>query len=184
MPRDLRYERDNVGVDEQYPDGDGIKCKNYIVCGEVLPSWWYSCKNRYLCTNCDWAFGTWSGMDATSGAVEFHTGKGELPVLEDAECPVCLETGAAVTQPRCEHHVCVACFKRCYYGPEPIAQPDFPYARDVEDQYDDDDVCSDEWYATYPLVREYEAALDACEDLDAQRFASEDNLRCCPLCRK
>ena len=32
---------------------DGIKCKNYKSCGEVLPMWWWECKNRYLCTHCD-----------------------------------------------------------------------------------------------------------------------------------
>jgi hypothetical protein len=30
MQRDLQYERENVGYDHQYPDGDGIKCKNYM----------------------------------------------------------------------------------------------------------------------------------------------------------
>jgi hypothetical protein len=180
MPRDLEYERENAGYDWRNPGEDGIACKNYIVCETVLPSWWYSYKGHYLCANCVVMFGTWA---EETGHV--NAGKGELPVVEDVECPICLETGTGVTQPpRCDHHVCVACFKRCYYGPEPTEWPAFPYDEDVENQYLEDGIRSDEWYATYPLVLEYEAELDAREELYAQRSDTEEYLRCCPLCRK
>ena len=68
MKRDLEYENNNIGYDWQYTeeDGGGIKCKNYELCEDVLPKWWFECKGHYLCTNCDMMFGTWKN------------GKGEL----------------------------------------------------------------------------------------------------------
>lgn len=169
MSRDLDYERDNVGYDEQYPDGDGIKCKNHIVCGAVLPSWWYSCKEHYLCTTCDVMFGTWS-----SGS-HVNTGKGELSILNDIECPICFETGTGVMQSRCDHCICVKCFKRCYFGSD--EKPEFPYTKDIEDYYNETDECSEEWYSKYPLVKDYEDKVE-------QGFINGDNLQRCCICRK
>lgn len=47
MTRDLEYEKNNIGYDEQYPreTGGGIKCKNYEICEEVLPSWYSNVKD-------------------------------------------------------------------------------------------------------------------------------------------
>ena len=53
MERDLEYENSNIVY-------DGIKCKNYILCGNALPEWWFDAKNNYLCTNCHMQFGTWN----------------------------------------------------------------------------------------------------------------------------
>ena len=50
--RDLKYEKNNIEYNEQYPEG-GIKCIHYNKCGNVLPKWWYECKTTYLCTECD-----------------------------------------------------------------------------------------------------------------------------------
>ena len=43
MSRDIAYENNNIVYDEQYPekDGGGLKCKNYEICEEVLPKWWF-----------------------------------------------------------------------------------------------------------------------------------------------
>ena len=40
MQRDLDYENNNIGYDDQFTeeDGGGIKCKNYEVCGSGLPT--------------------------------------------------------------------------------------------------------------------------------------------------
>ena len=43
MVRDVEYENNNIGYDEQYPEG-GIKCKNFEICEDILPKWWYDCK--------------------------------------------------------------------------------------------------------------------------------------------
>lgn len=40
----------------------------------------------------------------------------------------------SVSQPNCEHTLCINCFKRCYYGEN---EPTFPYP-DIEDEYYDD----------------------------------------------
>ena len=92
--------------DEQYPidTSGGIKCKNYEVCEDVLPKWWYDCKGQYLCTNCDVQFGTWG----------VQTGKGELRIYNNLECPICLESEKCISQPFCDHTVCIQCFKRCW----------------------------------------------------------------------
>ena len=107
MERDLEYENNNIGYDDQYTeeDGGGIKCKNYELCKSVLPKWWYDCKGKYLCINCDMMFGTWGSQ----------TGKGILEINDNLECPICLEVKRGISQPRCEHTLCIDCFKKCYY---------------------------------------------------------------------
>ncbi len=44
---DTKYEQENVGYDWQYPEG-GIKCKNYELCDEILPTWLYNCKGKMV----------------------------------------------------------------------------------------------------------------------------------------
>jgi len=185
MPKDLQYEQENVAYDAQYPDGDGIKCKNYIVCGAVLPDWWYECKEQYICTNCDMSFGTWTSRDSRTGVVTNHTGKGELNVTPSAECPICLDTTVGVSQPRCDHYVCVPCFRRCYYGPKPTVQPKFPYSNAILEEYETMvEGASDEWLTRFPLVRQWENQIEACCDLDEERCAAEtSSLSKCPICR-
>jgi len=108
----LEYEANNIGYDWQHPaeNGGGIKCKNYELCGTVLPKWWYGCKGKYICTNCHMSFGTWgSGANA-------RTGKGVLEISNNVECPICFETKKGISYPRCEHTVCIDCFKICMWG--------------------------------------------------------------------
>jgi hypothetical protein len=86
MERDMDYEKNNIGYDWQYPEeGGGIKCKNYELCGEVLPIWWFECKGNYLCTNCHMSYGTWESNDYK------HIGKEVLEFNDNIECPICLE---------------------------------------------------------------------------------------------
>jgi hypothetical protein len=158
---DLNYERENKGYDDQYPDG-GVKFKNYMVCDTVLPNWWFDCKGCYLCTNCDMLFGT-------------------LTVVEDSECPICLERTKCITQPRCEHFVCICCFKRCYYGDESCTLV-FPYA-DIEQEYYEDQE-NPKWIVHYPLIETYEKEYDQWHDEQEGKREREDYLRKCPLCRK
>ena len=109
----LEYENNNIGFDWQYPqeDGGGIKCKNYELCEAVLPKWWFECKGNYLCTNCHMMFGTWKFKGQ-----EYKTGKGILDISDNIECPVCLEVKRSISQPNCEHTLCIECCKRCYYA--------------------------------------------------------------------
>jgi hypothetical protein len=176
MPRDIEYENTHVGFDEQYPEG-GIKCKNYEFCEAVLPDWWYDCKGRYLCTNCDIVFGTWS--NPKSGI--YKTGKGELSFVDNKECPVCLEVKRSVTQPNCDHTMCIECFKRCHYG-DNSEEPKFPYSKEIEDEYFDDPD-SMKWN-NYPLIEKWDRELDLHEDERMRKFNREGYLRNCPICRK
>ena len=54
MNRDLEYEKNNAGFwPYSYEDSNGVKCKNYEICGSVLPMWWHTCKGCYICAACD-----------------------------------------------------------------------------------------------------------------------------------
>jgi len=177
MNRDLNYEENNIGFDEQYTeeDGGGIKCKNYKLCKCVLPKWWFECKENYLCTNCHMMFGTWgSGENA-------HIGKGILEISNNIECPICLEVKKCISQPRCDHSLCISCFKRCYYG-DRDDEPKFPYP-DIVDEYDDDPE-NIKWTNDYPLIEIYNEESKKWEDEKNEKYENELNLRTCPLCRK
>jgi hypothetical protein len=170
MNRDFYYESSNIGYDNQYTE-KGIKCKNYILCETILPKWWYECKGNYLCTNCHVMFGTWKS----------EMGKGILEITNNIECPICLETKQSISQPRCNHSVCISCFKRCYYG-EDIQEPMFPYP-EIEDEYYDD-IYNIKWNIEYPLIKIYNEELDKLEDERDEKYEKENNLRKCPICRK
>jgi len=183
MVRDLEYEKNNTGYDEQYPQetGGGIKCKNYEICESILPSWWYDCKGHYICPNCDIMFGTWSCPKYNV----FKTGKGILPIVNDTECSICLERKRSVTQPNCEHTLCIECLKRCYYG-DWSGAPEFPYSKEVEDLYDMADETYDhiKWKTDYPLIETWGLEYDKWETDRMYKNDNEEYLKCCPLCRK
>ena len=110
--KDIEYENNNIAYDYQYTKevGGGIKCKNYELCNEVLPKWWFECKGNYLCTNCHMLFGTWKFQNK-----EYKTGKGILEINDNLKCPICLEKKRGITQPNCSHTLCINCFKTCHY---------------------------------------------------------------------
>jgi hypothetical protein len=159
MKRDLEYEKSNVG----YDGFCGIKCKNHELCGEVLPDWWWDCKAKYLCTNCDMLFGS------------------TLETIETVECPICLEEKRGVSQPKCSHSLCIGCFKRCYYG-DTEGEPDFPYP-DIEEEYWEDQD-NPKWNRDYPLIAVYHETWNMWDDARSMKYEREENLRICPLCRK
>ena len=179
MNRDLDYEKNNIAYDWQYTeaDGGGIKCKNYIICQSVLPNWWFECEGSYLCTNCDMMFRTWKNGNYQ------HYGKGILEVTVNFECPICLEVTECISQPRCNHSVCISCFKRCYYGDENIdGEPIFPYP-DIEDEYYDDPD-NIKWSNDYPLIEIYNKEWNKWDDKRVEKYVQEEYLRSCPICRK
>jgi hypothetical protein len=182
MPRDLEYEENNIGYDDDgcfgEPGGKGIKCKNYELCKTVLPLWWYDCKGCYICTICDVQFGTWSSGDT------IMTGKGALEFKDDIECPVCLETTRGVTPPNCEHFICIHCFKRCYYGNDEPKDPEFPYPKIEEDYFSL--VRPEEKYPDeiYPLIEAWNEECKRCDEEREDRYREEEYLRHCPICRK
>lgn len=177
MEKDLDYEKNNIGYDEQYTeqDGGGIKCKNYLLCESVLPKWWFECKENYLCTNCHMMFGTWN-----SGEYK-NIGKGILDVGENIKCPICLEIKICISQPRCDHSLCIDCFKRCYYGDE-SGEPIFPYS-EIEDEYNNDPE-NPKWEKNYPLIKLYNEEYDKWDNMRQDKYENEKYLRKCPLCRE
>tara|TARA_B100000683_G_scaffold201148_1_gene194443 strand:+ start:147 stop:527 length:381 start_codon:yes stop_codon:yes gene_type:complete len=108
MTRDTVYEEQNKSYDEFYEEY-GIKCKNYKLCKAILPEWWYDCKGTYLCSDCDMLFGAWGQQ----------TGKGVLDFEDNLECPICLkENQGCVSYPRCDHKVCIPCYKKSFFVDE------------------------------------------------------------------
>lgn len=180
MNRDLIYEENNIGFDYQYTkeEGGGIKCKNYEICKCVLPKWWFECKGNYLCTNCDMMFGTWGSGENS------HTGKGILEISDNIDCPICLEVKKGISQPRCNHSLCVDCFKRCYYGDSSNddGEPIFPYP-DIEDEYYDDQE-NIKWANDYPLIKTYNEEWIKWDDERIENYECENYLQRCPICRK
>jgi hypothetical protein len=167
MPRDFEYEQNNIGYDEQYPNG-GIKCKNYVLCKSVLPEWWYDAKGCYICSGCDF------------------NRYGELLISNNLECPICLENKINIKQTQCIHSICIDCFIRIYYGDDcSDSYPEFPYP-EIEKDYDDNywETREHEKWKKYPLIDEWENNLNKwCNDRE-RKFDEETHLRKCPLCRK
>ena len=153
-------------------DGSEIMCNNYELCDTLLPEWWFECKGDYLCTNCHMMFGTWG---------DSFTGKGTLQFLDQVDCPVCFEQKRGVSQPRCDHFICIDCFKRCYYGDED-GEPAFPYPEIEDEYYMDED--NPKWDNEYPLIRVYNDKWTSWENRKVEKYVNETNLRICPLCRK
>jgi hypothetical protein len=170
---DLEYENNNIIYNDDFTkeDGGGIKCKNYKLCNAILPKWWFSCKNNYLCINCHIIFGTW----------KFNNGKGILEFINNIECPICLEYKESVSQPNCNHFICIDCCKRCYYGDE-SGEPLFPYP-DIEEEYYDD-LDNPKWKIEYPLIDKYEKDYDIWDEDKYINYEKETFLQKCPLCRK
>jgi len=174
MQRDLNYENNNVGFDYQNTeeDGGGIKCKNYELCECVLPKWWFECKGKYLCSNCDMMFGTWGEQ----------TGKGILEISDNVECPICLEYKLGISYPKCNHTACIECFKRCMYG-DYSGEPVFPYP-DIEDEYyDKEDPENIKWKNDYPLIETYHVNYNEWDDKRMEQIENNPYLKVCPLCR-
>lgn len=179
MERDMTYEKNNIGFNDHYreEDGGGIKCKNYELCQCILPTWWFDCKGNYLCTNCHMLFGTWGTKDK-----QYNTGKGVLEIVDNVECPVCLENRRSITQPNCQHTICIECFKRSYYGDDDTKnEPKFPYP-DIEDEYHEDQF-NEKWEIDYPLIKIYNQDHNKWNDEKDEKYHMEEYLRKCPLCR-
>ena len=174
MERDLDYEEKNKYIDEF--GQECIKCKNHELCGGDLSEFCFYIRGKeYLCINCHMMFGTWGTQ----------TGKGILDISDNIECPICLEVKRSISQPKCDHTLCIECFKRCYYGDDDTEnEPKFPYP-DIEDEYfDDDDQENPKWENDYPLIKIYNAEWNKWNDKREEKHVNESNLRVCPLCRK
>lgn len=147
-----------------------FKCKNYEICNVLLPNEWYKYKGSYLCYGCECLFGKWRG------------GKGILNKFNTIKCPICLEYKKGVSQPRCEHYLCVDCIKRCYYG-EKKEEPIFPYSDEIKLEYQLDPQ-NKKWDTNYPLIKLYLKQNNEWCDERYIKYKNERYLRKCHLCRK
>ncbi len=153
---------------------DTEPCKNFEFCDGMQPPQWCGEGGhsiRYLdsggdpdlCMNC---------------AVMFRK---ELVFKDDVECPICFETKKGITQPNCEHAICIECFRDCYYGK--YDEPDFPYSKDIEEEYDEYDGLYNapkSFLDKYPLIREYEEECNRRYDRQDEMISVNSR---CPLCR-
>ena len=44
-------------------------------------------------------------------------------MVDDYDCPVCMETKKALEMPRCSHKVCLNCYKTIYFGVSELEKP-------------------------------------------------------------
>ena len=144
------------------------KCPNYLICNQEVPLWCLRIHSG-LCMNCEIAYGTWQG------------GKGILNIIDSIECPICLETTQGVTQPKCDHTLCIKCFKRCHYGDDDLTNmPLFPYP-ELEDEYDSDSE-NPKWL-DYPEIQIYNEQWNKWDDSREIKRFNENYLSKCPICR-
>ena len=141
-----------------------MKCPNYLICGHIRPEWFLNCHKGLCMTPC---------------AISFKY----LHFVENKECPVCLETTICVKQLKCEHLICVECFKRCHLPPYwNDTQPEFPYDSELEEEYE----C--QWdnprWRNDPLIQKYEEDSKKWQIDREIREENESYLKVCPLCRK
>ena len=150
-----------------------IKCKNYNICNNILPKIWYQFNNIEICDKCNYLFGKWRG------------GKGILNELNDfIKCPICLEYKKCVSQPKCEHYLCIDCIKRCYYGIYENREnyiPSFPYSEKIKKEYEIDPN-NIKWNTDYPLIKHYLDEVNMWYEVFL-KYKNEKYLRRCYLCR-
>lgn len=148
-----------------------IKCPNYKVCASKVPQWILDLKNG-TCVTCDIAFGPW------------RNGKGKLEFKDAVECSICLGTKEGVSNPKCDHFICVECFKRCYF---PILdKPNFPFNSEKETEYFDYDegLISKPGWLNEEAQQKINDYFREYEEVEEQEREDSDRLGKCPLCRK
>ena len=162
----------DINTYEKYPDFvcnhecKPMPCPNVIVCESWLPKWLIGLKQNGLCLDCNSKFGK------------------KLDVVENTECPLCMEIDICVIQPKCTHPTCVACFKRCMYGRPDSDPPTFPYTNDILDEYENDLEDDPKWGRDYPLIKKWQDEYNKWDNEKEMKYHREQNLRICPICRR
>lgn len=146
-----------------------MPCRNFLVCDVLLPEYVLN-KNEGICLSCDLAFGKWTG------------GHGALPQQQLDECPICYEENIlGISNPRCNHFMCIECFKKCYAralaGEKPDPEPKFPYQGEVYDIYMADP--HNELWGAYDDIVEWELAYNSWSNRQKNQLKTGR----CPWCR-
>jgi hypothetical protein len=105
----------------------------------------------------------------------------KLDVLENADCPVCLQTAVSIVMPNCTHSICAVCFKRRVHGEFAESEPVFPYSEEVANEWYTDQTNAD-FIARYPLVLDYSRDWIRWNRQIEEKYSDEESLRLCPLC--
>lgn len=148
-----------------------IKCPNYVICENSDPRWVLRCHNG-LCTNCDISFGKWQG------------GKGILNMKDNEDCCICFEIKKCISNPKCDHFICIDCFKRCYYGSNEDSnkEPPFPYPDKENDYFENSD---DPIWSNDETIMKWNQEWIIWDDARTERSQNEHKILAkCPLCRK
>jgi hypothetical protein len=136
-------------------------CPNFLVCNSTQENS-IMVLGSELCFCCDVTFGK------------------RLVFLEKTDCQICLSRDIqAVKRLKCDHAVCLTCFKKAHYG-DPPEKPLFPYDKEIEDEY-----LENQWDIKWlddPLVIKYNNEYhDWVEKLHAN-FMECDPMRECKVC--
>lgn len=176
MSRDFDYEKNNRCINSLSGE-DEIKCKNYELCEHSLSEWWFECKGKYICINCDMFHG--------------NVNEGILKIFKSSDqCPICLEENKNhVAYPNCNHGVCVDCFPNLngYFNSDYSKYPVFPYPR-IEKDFDKDPG-NPKWIIEYPLIKQYvedeNKWYEEEEHLQNKAWQNKNTkcLRLCSICR-
>ena len=147
-----------------------VKCSYNIICGNQQPQWILN-ENDDLCVYCN------------INGLECRTTHSEVIIHSNKECPICLEEKDCVQYIKCDHHVCVSCYKQCF-SDYVVGEPKFPYSEDVQMYYY---LTSKElrhkFWKNYPLLEQYDIDWENWHEGIQEKYDENENLRKCPLCR-
>lgn len=159
---------------------NSVKCKNYYLCGVVLPDWWSETKYSDLCMNCD--------------LMGFYDLKFKIRTNES--CQLCFETNEILLQfpANCGHWFCVDCSSeillcdKSRYCLSPVLYGCLPCPNGCVnpikgkqchcDEYDD---VLELWYIHH---REDFEKWDESQNSSIQNSKIKSKLEFCPLCFK
>ena len=163
-----------------------IKCKNYILCSAQFPEMYIDCwGGEGLCYSCLTSFGTCEKMP--NGNI-VKIGKGILETTNMC-CPVCNEIKICISQPYCNHSLCVECFKECYGDnwEYDVEDPQFPYSEDIKREWMEDvsgDNEIEKFVNKYPLMKKYRDEDDKWYDNKIEAWRKIKHLfHVCPICK-
>ena len=174
MSRNYVYEHSNLVKNEEYHYR--VPCKNHKVCNGLLPDKWLEVRGRYLCFPCEKTF----------GKLNDNPGRGILKFSDNILCLQCNNKADGVTYPRCEphceHYLCLQCFDNNWYSYHKIHEPDFPYNKEIRDEYYDE--IDDKKWDNYALIAPYHKQIKLWIQLRNELFEKYKPFRICPICKK
>ena len=164
-------------------NNDMLPCPNVKVCGNYEHKDVFNCYHG-RCMNCDVFLGEWQG------------GRGNLEFKTIDMCCICHEEGIeGVSMPKCQHFICVECFKKCF---DLTDEPFFP--QELHDHLDELCALGEEFpdesgNRHYEILAERHPEIseiimtyvDGCESVHNREHLNSDDRRRlarCPLCRR